>query len=287
MAELLTFGESPLSLIPQAQRLLAGRGSVGRMQHVGARADQLIYALIGERREDDGGDERDDVLSMLLGARDEDGEPMSAAELRDELVTALVAGHETTASQLAWALERIAREPAVQRRLHSELDDEDSDDAYLAATINEILRRRPVVPNAEPRLVKQAVEIGDVEYQPGIVLFASAYLVHHDEAIYADPYSFRPERFLGQPPGTYTWIPFGGGRRRCLGASFALLEMKIVLREVLRRYELRSPQGPPEVTRRRGITFSPSHGGRVILRERRAPNWEPASAVERRAGALA
>ena len=286
MAELLTFGESPLSLIPQAQRLLAGRGPVGRMERVGARADQLIYGLIEERRagDDDG---RDDVLSMLLEARDEDGRPMSAAELRDELVTALVAGHETTASQLAWALERIAREPTVQRRLHSELDGDDSDDAYLTATINEILRRRPVVPNAEPRLVKQAVEIGDVEYQPGVVLFASAYLVHHDESIYPDPYSFRPERFLDRPPGTYTWIPFGGGRRRCLGASFALLEMKIVLREALRRYELHPPQGPPEVTRRRGITFSPSHGSRVILRRRAAAAPRPASGRARQAPALA
>jgi cytochrome P450 len=210
---------------------------------------------------------------------------MSPAELRDELVTALVAGHETTASQLAWALERIAREPGVQRRLHEELDD-GSDDAYLTATINEILRRRPVVPNAEPRLVKQPVQIGDIEYQPGVVLFASAYLVHHDAAIYPDPYAFRPERFLDQTPGTYTWIPFGGGRRRCLGASFALLEMKIVLRAALTCYELRSTGGPPEITRRRGITFSPSGGSRVILDER-TPSASGRSSASAKAPALA
>jgi cytochrome P450 len=283
MTEVLAFGESPLSLLPPAQRLLAGRGPVGRMERVGARADALIYALIEERRQDSGDGE--DVLSMLLGARDEDGEPMSPAELRDELVTALVAGHETTASQLAWALERIAREPGVQRRLHEELDD-GSDDAYLTATINEILRRRPVVPNAEPRLVKQPVQIGDIEYQPGVVLFASAYLVHHDAAIYPDPYAFRPERFLDQTPGTYTWIPFGGGRRRCLGASFALLEMKIVLRAALTRYELRSTGGPPEITRRRGITFSPSGGSRVILDER-TPSASERSSASAKAPALA
>ena len=142
--EILAFGESPLSLIPPAQRLLAGRGPVGRMERVGARADELIYELIEERRA--AGDDGDDVLSMLLDARDEDGEPMSPAELRDELVTALVAGHETTASQLAWALERIAREPQRAARLHDELDGGPTDDAYLTATINEILRRRPVVP---------------------------------------------------------------------------------------------------------------------------------------------
>ncbi|HLB20633.1 MAG TPA: cytochrome P450 [Solirubrobacteraceae bacterium] len=277
MTEVLAFGENPISLLPPAQRLLAGRGPVGRMERVSARADELIYALIEERRRDGGDGE--DVLSMLLGARDEDGEPMSPAELRDELVTALVAGHETTASQLAWALERIAREPGVQQRLHEELDSGGSDDAYLTATINEILRRRPVVPNAEPRLVKQPVQIGDIEYQPGVVLFASAYLVHHDATIYPDPYAFRPERFLDQTPGTYTWIPFGGGRRRCLGASFALLEMKIVLRAALARYELRSVGGPPEVTRRRGITFSPSGGSRVILDERKASASERSSAA--------
>jgi cytochrome P450 len=273
MTEILTFGESPLSLLPQAQRLLAGRGPVGRMERVGERSDELIYELIEERRADY--EDGDDILSMLLGARDEDGEPMSPVEMRDELVTALVAGHETTASQLAWAFERIAREPRVQRRLHEEIDAQ-SDDAYLTATINEILRRRPVLSNAEPRLVKQPIEIGGVEYQPGVVLFASAYLVHHDPAIYPDPYAFRPERFLDQAPGTYTWIPFGGGRRRCLGASFALLEMKIVLRAALARYELRSP-GPPEVTRRRGITFSPSGGSRVILSER--PDGTPSQGL--------
>jgi cytochrome P450 len=273
LTEILAFSESPLSLLPPAQRLLKGRGPVGRMERIGAQADELIFGLIEERRDEHGDGE--DVLSLLLGARDEDGEPMTRAELRDELVTALVAGHETTASQLAWAFERIAREPSVQRNLHAELD-EDSDDAYLTATVNEILRRRPVLGNAEPRLVKQPIEIGGIRYEPGIVLFASAYLVHHDPAIYPDPYGFRPERFLRQSPGTYTWIPFGGGRRRCIGASFALLEMKLVLRAALARHELHQA-GEPEVTRRRGIAFSPSGGSRVIL-TRRAPAQAPLQA---------
>ena len=279
LTEILAFGDSPLSLIPPAQRLLKGRGPVGRLERISARADELIFGLIEERRGEHGDGE--DVLSMLLGARDEEGEPMTAPELRDELVTALVAGHETTASQLAWAFERIAREPHVQRRLHAELDDGDgADGAYLMATINEILRRRPVLPNAEPRLVKQPIEVGGIRYEPGVVLFASAYLVHHDPDIYPDPYAFRPERFLGQSPGTYTWIPFGGGRRRCIGASFALLEMKLVLRAALQRHELR-PAGPvPEITRRRGIAFSPSGGSRVILTRRtRAPSPRQAPAI--------
>jgi hypothetical protein len=275
LAEILSFGENPLSLMPPAQRLLAGRGPVGRMERTRARADELIYALIDERRA--AAEPGDDVLSMLLGARDEDGQPMNDAELRDELVTALAAGHETSASQLAWALERIAREPRIQSRLHAELD-AGEDEAYLVATINEILRRRPVLPAPEPRMVKQPIEIGGIEYPPGVVLFASAYLMHHDPAIYPDPYAFEPERFLEQAPGTYTWIPFGGGRRRCLGASFALLEMKLVLRAVLERCELRPAGDVPEVTRRRGITFSPSAGSNVILSRRTpaAPLEDPA-----------
>ncbi len=274
MTDLLTFGESPISLIPPAQRLFAGRGPVGRLERARARSDELIYELIEERRgaPSDG----DDVLSMLLSARHEDDSPMSPVELRDELVTALVAGHETTASQLAWALEQIAREPSVQARLRDELDQGSGED-YLLATINEILRRRPVVPNAEPRLVKKPIEIGGVRYEPGVVLFASAYLLHHDPSVYPDPYRFRPERFLDEAPGTYTWIPFGGGRRRCLGASFAQLEMKLVLRAVLARFTLQPASAEAEKTRRRGITFSPSGGSRVILDSRR-PRAESAAA---------
>jgi cytochrome P450 len=266
LSEILAFSESPLSLNPRAQRLLAGHGPLAAFERAGARADELIYGLIEERRREHADGE--DVLSLLLGAQHEDGSEMSATELRDELMTALVAGHETTASQLAWAFERLAREPSVQERLLEELD-EGSDEAYLTATIQEILRRRPVVPNAEPRLVKQPVAIGGVSYEPGVVLIANAYLLHHDPSIYPDPYAFRPERFLEEPPGTYTWIPFGGGRRRCLGASFALLEMKIVLRAALERCELLPVGEHAERTRRRSITISPAGGARVVLRERR------------------
>jgi hypothetical protein len=270
LTEVLTFSENPLSLLPAVQRALTGRGPVGRLERAGARADELIFALIDERRHQE--TEGEDVLSLLLGASHEDGSPMSPAELRDELVTALVAGHETTASQLAWAFERLAREPAIQARLREEIDDEDSDEAYLTATINEIMRHRPVLPNAEPRLVKQPIEIGGVTYPPGVVLIACAYLLHHNPAVYPDPYAFRPERFLdqagGRAPGTYTWIPFGGGRRRCLGASFALLESKLVLRAVLERYELSPAGARPEKVRRRGITISPAQGARVVLRRR-------------------
>ncbi len=277
LTEVLTFSESPLSVLPAMQRALRWMPTMRRFRAAMARTDELIFAVIEERR-GSGGDaaERDDVLAMLLTARHEDDSPMSRQELRDELMTALVAGHETTASQLAWALERLAREPAVVARLIAE--SERGEDEYLDATITEILRLRPVLPNAEPRLVKQAVRIGGFEYPPGVVLLASAYLIHHDPEIYEEPYAFRPERFLNSAPGSYTWIPFGGGRRRCLGASFALQEMKIVLRTVLERFHLTATGAAAEVTRRRGITFSPRGGATVVL-ARRTPARAPAAAL--------
>jgi cytochrome P450 len=222
------------------------------------------------RAPDDG--ERDDILATLLAARHDDETPMSEQEIRDELMTALVAGHETTASQLAWAVERLAREPRVVARLSEEIDAGESDE-YLTATINEILRLRPVLPNAEPRLTKRPIEIGGFRYPAGVSLLASAYLLHHDADIYEAPFEFRPERFVDSAPGTYTWIPFGGGRRRCLGASFAVQEMKIVLRALLSRFRLAPGGDRPETTRRRGITFSPAGQATVVLHAReRAPD---------------
>jgi cytochrome P450 len=267
LTSVLEFSESPLSVLPALRRFGGWLGPFRRFDAVGKRADELIFDLVEERRAE-GETERDDVLAMLLQARHEDSSPMSAQELRDELMTALVAGHETTASQLAWTFERLAREPRVVRLLTDEIDAGESDD-YLTATVNEVLRLRPVLPNAEPRLTKKPVTIGGVEYPPGVAVLASAYLVHHDPAIYPDPKALRPERFLDTPPGTYTWIPFGGGRRRCLGASFALQEMKIVVRSVFSRFDVSPARAAAEPTGRRSITFSPAHGATVVLRERR------------------
>jgi len=261
LAELLAFGARPISLLPPLQLPF---GPWRRFRVLKDEVDALLVGLIHERRADRA--ERDDVLAMLLEARHEEGSAMSDDELRDELMTLLVAGHETTASGLAWAFERLAREHAVRDRLVAELDR--GDDAYLAATVQETLRRRPVLPTAAPRLTKREIEIGGWTYPAGVVLSPTAYLVHHDPAIYPDPYAFRPERFLDEPPGTYTWIPFGGGRRRCLGAGFAILEMNAVLRAVLTRCEIAPATDGVEVTRRRSITISPGDGARTVLRER-------------------
>ena len=268
LADMLDMSAKPPTMIPFLQRGKAWE----RFERIRAESDAMIFDLIDGRRAD--GEEGDDILSMLLGARHEDGSPMSHQELRDELMTLLVAGHETTASELAWAFERLAREPRVVKRLHEEID-ADGDDSYVTATINETLRRRPVLPNAAPRLVKQPVEIGGRTYPPGVCLVANGYLIHHDRSIYPDPYAFRPERFLDESPGTYTWIPFGGGRRRCLGASFALQEMKVVLKAILARYDVAPARSAPELTRRRAITISPGRGAEVELHAR-TPAAKPA-----------
>jgi cytochrome P450 len=259
----MEMGARPGSLLPFLQRGRAWEEFVRRRDE----SDAMLFELIDERRAEPDDGQRDDVLTMLLAARHEDGSPMSKQELRDELMTLLVAGHETTASELAWAFERLARTPDVKRRLLAEVDSGNGD-AYLTATVQETLRRRPVLPNAAPRLTKEPVEIGGFRYPEGVCLVPNAYLIHHDPEIYPDPYAFRPERFLDESPGTYTWIPFGGGRRRCLGASFALLEMKIVLRAVLARTEPALAPDVAEGSRRRAITLSPRRSATTVLRSR-------------------
>src|SRR4051794_23324494 len=261
LTRILDFATRPMTLVPYLQKELGGHSRWAKFVALRTEADNHIYGLIEERRAA-GDEDGDDVLAMLLAARHEDGTPMSAKELHDELMTLLVAGRETTASSLAFGMNLLARNPRVVDELRNE------DDDYLQATIQEILRARPVLPNAAPRLVKEPVTLGGWDYEPGPCLLANTYLVHHDPEIYPEPYTFRPERFLEEQPGTYTWIPFGGGRRRCLGASFALLEMKTVLREVLRRYDLEPGVDGAEVSRRRSITISPRFGASTVLRAR-------------------
>jgi cytochrome P450 len=267
---MLEFGDKPISLMPPpkgsaATRVLERVGPFARFVRMQTEVDELLFELIAERRAE-GGD-RDDVLAMLLEARHDDDSPMSEQEIRDELMTLLIAGHETTASTLAWAFERLRHDPRVLNRLVEEIDA--GEDAYLTATIQETLRIRPVLPNVAPRLVVKPIEIGGWTYPTGCSLVLNGYLIHHDPEIYPNPDNFQPERFLDEQPGTYTWIPFGGGRRRCLGASFAMLEMKIVLRNALSAFELQPEAASPEVARRRNITVRPSNGAQAILVDRR------------------
>jgi cytochrome P450 len=226
------------------------------------RVDELIYREIAERRAAGDVEERDDVLSMLVGAHHEDGSPMRDEEMRDELLTLLVAGHETTATSLAWAIERLVRHPEKLERLRGEVSE--GREEYLTATIQETLRLRPVI-SIVLRKLTEPVEIGAYELPAGISVAPCIYLVHRNPEIYPEPERFLPERFLENPPGTYTWIPFGGGVRRCLGASFAQFEMAVVLKELVKRHQIRPANPKPERVFRRAITETPRHDAEVIL----------------------
>jgi hypothetical protein len=224
--------------------------------------DEFLYEEIALRRREPDLAERDDVLSLLLGATDEQGEPMTDRELRDELVTVIGAGHETTATALAWAFERLLRNPTVLERLESSLA---GGDDYLDATIKETLRVRPVIPDAARRLT-QELEIGGYRIPAGAMVMPTITAIHFREDLYPDPDAFRPERFLEGAPESYTWIPFGGGVRRCIGASFAQFEMRVIIRAILERADLRAADSAPERPRIRNITIAPERGCRVVLK---------------------
>ena len=232
--------------------------------------DRLLYAEIALRRSQADLSARSDILSLLLLARDEDGQAMSDQELRDELITLLTAGHETTATTVAWALERLVRHPRVLARLLAEVDAGDSD-SYLEAVVEETLRLRPVVPIVS-RVLAREMQVGDRLLPAGTRLAPCIYLTNRSPRAYRDPDAFEPERFLDSPPETFSWIPFGGGIRRCIGAAFAQLEAKLILRTILSELEPQRPAGPlsarRELTRRRGVTLVPARGARVVWRRR-------------------
>jgi cytochrome P450 len=224
--------------------------------------DGFIYEEIRLRRAEPGHEERDDVLSLLLEARDEDGEAMSDLELRDELVTVLGAGHETTATGLAWAVERLVRNPAVLAKLRDSIAGGEED--YLAATVKETLRTRPVIVDVARKLTAPAT-VGGYELPVGTFAMAAIAALHYREDLFPDPYEFRPERFLDGKADNYAWIPFGGGIRRCIGAAFAEYEMRLILREFVERAELRAVDQKPERVRVRNITLAPAKGTMVEL----------------------
>jgi cytochrome P450 len=233
-------------------RSVPGIDPVAALRKAIAPVDELIYAEIDEHAEGE------DILSMLKAARFEDGEPMSRTELRDQLVTLLLAGHETTATGLAWTVDLLGRHPHVWDRLR------EGEDAYLRATVTESLRLRPVVPLAGRRL-SQPLRAGGHELPAGTDASAAIWLTHTRPDLYPEPYAFRPERFLDAKPDTYAWIPFGGGVRRCLGAAFAEWEMRIVLQKLAERCDVRLADDRPERIARRNVTFSPRRGTPVVL----------------------
>ncbi|HEX4435983.1 MAG TPA: cytochrome P450 [Solirubrobacteraceae bacterium] len=240
-------------------------GAIGRALES---LDRVLYAEIARRREASDLAERADILSLLLQARDEEGAAMTDGELRDELVTLLLAGHETTATSVAWAIERLVRHPEKLARLKAEI--EAGEEEYLGAVVNETLRVRPVVPIVV-RQLQAELEVGGRLLPAGTMVAPCIYLTNRNGRVYERPAEFMPERFLGQTPETFSWIPFGGGIRRCIGASFAILEMKLMLRTILSELSPRVPNGwrwrRGELIRRRAITLVPVAGAQVV--------WEP------------
>ena len=229
--------------------------------------DHFIYEEIALRRAEIAAEqsERDDVLSLLLPARHEDGSPMADEELRDELVTILGAGHETTATGLAWAVERLLRSPGPMARLRDSLAA--GEDEYLDATIKETLRARPVIVDVARKLTAP-LRVGGYDLPAGTFVLAPIAALHYREDLFPSPGEFRPERFLDGKADSYAWIPFGGGVRRCIGASFAEYEMRIVLRTILERATLSAADPKPEKVKVRNITLAPGKGTRVVLLRR-------------------
>lgn len=235
--------------------------------------DALLFRMIAARRTEAQG-ERKDVLAMLMAAHDEEGQGLTDRELRDELMTALAAGHETTATALAWAFERILSHPEVYRRLREEIQGAGGVAAdpeklavlpYLDATVKEVMRLRPVIPIVG-RVLKKPYHLGGHALATGTTVAPCIYLAHRNPDVYPEPEAFRPERFIGVQPDPASWLPFGGGIRRCIGAQFALYEMKIVLGTMLAACEFELAQPTPARTVRRAITFWPEGGARVRIR---------------------
>jgi cytochrome P450 len=252
-------------LIGLAARRFGGRGPWARFEAQLKAVDELLYAEIAERRSAGDFEGRDDILSMLMQARFEDGGEMGDTDLRDQLMTLLLAGHETTATALAWTFDLLLRHAESLRRLRESLEAGEED--YLRATISESLRLRPVVPLAGRRLNKE-LSVDGLTLPAGTDVTPAIWLAHTRADVYPEPFAFRPERFLEEAPDTYAWIPFGGGIRRCIGAAFAEFEMRIVLREVLTRCELHKASPAPEKIGRRNITLSPRDGTPVVVTAR-------------------
>jgi cytochrome P450 len=246
-----------------------------RLRELVSEIDELLLAEIAERRADPAHSEREDILSLLVAARFEDGAEMSDREVRDQLVTLLLAGHETTATALAWTFDLLLRNPATLARLTAEIDAAGNDDTYLRAVISESLRLRPVVPLAGRRLASDLNADG-LSLPTGTDVTPAIWLTHTRADLYPEPYAFRPERFLKESPTTYGWVPFGGGIRRCLGAAFAEMEMRVVLQTILQRRKLSPASSRAERVTRRNVTFSPRNG--TLLRS--TPRSAPAPAAE-------
>jgi cytochrome P450 len=264
-----------LSRFPQIQKDLGRFSPWGRFLRLRAKVDAILDTLIEDAKHDPDLTERADVLALMVQARRDDGSALSNAEIRDQLVTMLAAGHETTAHTLSWAIERLRRSPEILQRLVDEVDE--GGKALRDATILEVQRMRPVISFAGRHTIKP-FEVGGYRIPAGRLLGLSAGLTHYDPALFPRPDVFDPGRFLDTRPGTYSWIPFGGGRRRCIGASFAHMELDVVLRVILERVGLTPTSAPDEPWRFKGVAWSPAGGGMARVTRRAAAAAPPARA---------
>jgi cytochrome P450 len=255
-----------LALLPQLRRDWGPRSPWGRYMELRGQFDAMIGQLIEKDENDPDVDQRGDVLSLMLQSTYEDGTPMSRSDIGDELFTLLAAGHETTATSLAWAVERLRRHPDVLSRLTDELDAGGSD--LLHATINEVQRNRPVIDGCARQVIDAPVTIGEWVIPKGNIIRVDISLIHQNEAVYPDAKRFNPDRFLDSNPDTYAWVPFGGGNRRCIGFAFANMEMSGVLRTLFRELRLLPTDAPSERFRNRGVAFAPHRGGRAVFHRR-------------------
>src|SRR3954454_151988 len=254
---------SKLALVPWAQRDLGPLSPGGRFVRVRREYDAVIEEMIDEALADPHLEERSDVMALLLRANYDDGSSMSRTAIADELLTLLAAGHETTATSLAWAVERLRRHPWILERLKAEAAGEGKE--LRTATINEIQRTRPVITATGRKVAAESFQLGDWRVPKGYRVVASAQMIHHDDRFFERAREFQPDRFVGRKPDTYTWIPFGGGTRRCIGAAFAQMEMDIVLRTLLREFDLGTTSAPGERWRNRGVAFAPARGGLAVV----------------------
>lgn len=272
---------SSLLFFPSLQKDLGSWSPWGKLVRHQQQIYELLYAEIAQRRAQPDPN-RVDIFSLLISARDEEGKPMTEQELRDELITLLVGGHETTATGLAWALYWIHKLPSVHSKLLEELDSlGDSPDPmsifrlpYLTAVCNESLRIYPVIPMTFTRVVQEPVELLGHPLEPGTEVVGCIFLTHQREDLYPDPKQFRPERFLERQFSPYEFLPFGGGARRCIGEALALFEMKLVLATALSRYELALFDHRPEQPQRQRLTIAPGNGVKMVITGQRAPRRE-------------
>lgn len=260
---------SKLAMAPAMPRRLGQVGPWGRLAEYRRRYDAVVDRLIADVTADGNAEDRDDILSLLLRSTYEDGTAMSHREIADELLTLLAAGHETTASTLAWAFERISRHPDVAAKLAAEAATADNE--YRQATILEVQRARTVIDGAARHVYAPSFELGEWVIPRGYSIRVDISNIHERSQEFPNPKRFDPERFMGKRPSTFAWLPFGGGTRRCVGAAFANVEMDVVLRTVLRHFTIDSTTAPGEKVHCRGVAFTPTKGGRVVLRRRPTP----------------